>query len=164
MPVTSPSASTDNGFSQEDAAIIAQAQSIIARRIVGRSLITSWSMLETYVQLHIAPLRVECAHVLYLDGKNRLIEDVEIARGAVDHVSICKAEIIRGALTRDARAIIICHNHPSGDLTPSRSDIQTTKDIITACHLFEIAMHDHVITGPNQDASAFSMKAHGLLD
>ena len=98
--------------------------------------------------------------VLYLDRKNVLIADEEQARGTVDHVPVYPREIIRRALELNASALILVHNHPSGDPTPSRSDVEMTAAIDTACAAIGVTIHDHVIIGKETDAS---FRALGLL-
>jgi DNA repair protein RadC len=98
--------------------------------------------------------------VLYLDRKNTLIADEEQARGTVDHVPVYPREVAKRALEVNASAIILVHNHPSGDPTPSQADIDMTEQIELACQAIGVVVHDHVIIGRATDASFRSL---GLL-
>lgn len=117
-------------------------------------VISSFDALTTYCQLQLAPSRVEVFHVLFLDRKNRLIADLPLSTGTVDHVPVYIREVIRSALLNDASAMILVHNHPSGDPSPSTDDIQ----IIKAAKIFNIVVHDHLIVAPT---SHYSMKSKG---
>jgi len=103
---------------------------------------------------------VEQFRVLFLDRKNRLIADEVLGRGTVDRAPVYPREIMKRALDLEATALILCHNHPSGDPTPSQSDIDMTKHIITAAKPLSIAVHDHLIIGRENIAS---FKTLGLM-
>jgi len=98
--------------------------------------------------------------VLFLDRKNLLIADEVQSTGTVDHTPVYPREIVKRALELGASALILVHNHPSGDPTPSRADIDMTRAIVDAAHALKIAVHDHVIVGRSGHAS---FKAFGLL-
>jgi DNA repair protein RadC len=98
--------------------------------------------------------------VLFLDRKNRLIADEVQNRGTVDHTPVYPREIIKRALELTASAIILVHNHPSGDPTPSKADIQMTREIVAAAKALSIAVHDHLVVGRGGHAS---FKSLGLL-
>jgi DNA repair protein RadC len=103
---------------------------------------------------------VEQFRVLYLDRKNVLIADEEQARGTVDHVPVYPREIVRRALEVNASALILVHNHPSGDPTPSEPDIVMTRRIVQAAETMSIVVHDHLIIGKDRE---LSFRAQGLL-
>jgi DNA repair protein RadC len=103
---------------------------------------------------------IEQFRVLYLDRKNVLIADEEQARGTVDHVPVYPREIMRRALELTASALILVHNHPSGDPTPSEADISMTARIVTAGEVMGIAVHDHLIIGKSRE---LSFRSEGLL-
>lgn len=145
------------GFTEQEQATLQAARDVLASKPATRPVITSWDALNDYVMLNLQN-EVEVFHVLYLDRKNRLIEDVHAATGTVDHVPVYVREVIKGALLRDASAIILAHNHPSGDPAPSQGDITMTKDIAKACKVMGITLHDHVIAGAGR---VHSMKANG---
>ena len=90
---------------------------------------------------------VEQFHVLYLDRKNRIISDELLSTGTVDHVPVYPREVIKRALMLNASALILIHNHPSGDPTPSMADIEMTKKIVDAGQRLGVAVHDHIIVG-----------------
>lgn len=125
-----------------------------------RPVISSWSALLAYVKGQMAHRTREVFHVLFLDKKNALILDEEMGRGTVDHAPVYPREIVRRALEVESSAVILVHNHPSGDPTPSAADIDMTKQVIDACKALKIAVHDHLIAGANGVAS---FKALGLI-
>jgi DNA repair protein RadC len=98
--------------------------------------------------------------VLFLDRKNILIADEVQSAGTVDHAPVYPREVVKRALELGASALILAHNHPSGDSTPSRADIEMTREIVTAAKSLKIAVHDHLVIGRNGHAS---FKALGLL-
>ncbi len=103
---------------------------------------------------------VESFRVLFLDRKNALIADEEIARGTVDHVPVYPREVVKRALAHDASALILVHNHPSGDPTPSDADIAMTRQVAEAAASLSITLHDHIIVGADGERS---FRADGLL-
>jgi DNA repair protein RadC len=102
----------------------------------------------------------EAFRVLFLDKKNQLIADEVMNQGTVDHAPVYPREVMRRALELAASAVILVHNHPSGDQTPSSADIEMTRKIIDAARTLGIAVHDHVIVGR---AEVASFKALGLI-
>ena len=143
---------------QEQATIFA-AREILARHINRNPVLSSWAALMDYCALVVRG-EVERFHVLYLDRKNRLISDERLGVGTVDHVPVYPREVVRRALEVSASAVILVHNHPSGDQTPSSADIEMTRKIIDAARTLGIAVHDHVIVGR---AEVASFKALGLI-
>ncbi|WP_409019360.1 RadC family protein [Brevundimonas vesicularis] len=137
----------------------------VARRITKeeankRTVISSWSALLAYVRLSMQHEPREQFRVLYLDKKNQLILDEVQNRGTVDHAPVYPREVVRRALELSASAMIIVHNHPSGDPTPSRADIDMTRQIIEAARALSIEIHDHLIVG-RQGVASF--KQLGLM-
>ena len=118
-----------------------------------RPVVASWDKLIDYCSAQIAYSRVEEFHILFLDRKNALIKDERQQRGTIDHTSVYTREVIKRALELGASALILVHNHPSGDPTPSGTDISVTQDIINAAALLGIAVHDHLIIGRNGHTS-----------
>ena len=112
-----------------------------------RPLIGSWDKLIDYCNAQIAYAKVEEFHILFLDRKNALIKDERQQRGTIDHTPVYTREVIKRALELGASALILVHNHPSGDATPSNADIAVTKEIAKAAAVFDIAVHDHLIIG-----------------
>ncbi len=125
-----------------------------------RTVITSWSQLLAYVRLALAHESREQFRVLYLDKKNQLIADEVMNRGTVDHAPVYPREVMRRALELAASAVILVHNHPSGDPTPSRADIDMTKEVVEAGRALRIGVHDHLVVGRDGVAS---FKALGLM-
>ena len=120
----------------------------------------SWAALLDYLTIDMAHLTVERVRVLYLDTKNRLIRDEHVTDGSIDEASIHPREVIRRALDLGASALILVHNHPSGNPEPSRADIHITNQIAEAGRLLGIMVHDHVIIGREGHVS---LKAKGLI-
>ena len=158
-----PESGCQSGFSEQDLATLSTARLILQRKLHRANLISSWSMLTEYLVLSASQERVETFRVLFLNRKTVLIRDKIMGRGTVDHVPVYVREVLRSALLLDACAVILCHNHPSGDPRPSKDDIEMTQKIAEACKLFEITLHDHVIVGHGREDVAFSMKAEGLI-
>ena len=98
--------------------------------------------------------------MLYLDRKNVLIADEEQAKGTVDHVPVYPREVVKRALELNASALILVHNHPSGDPTPSEADISMTHQILDAAQVLGLTLHDHLIIGKSKE---LSFRAEGLL-
>ena len=120
----------------------------------------SWQALLDYLAIDMGHLRHERVRVLYLDTRNRLILDHLAAEGSVDEAAIPPREVIRKAFDIGATALILVHNHPSGDPEPSRADIQITSRIAEAGRLLNITVHDHVIVGRGRHVS---LRAKGLI-
>jgi DNA repair protein RadC len=132
-----------------------------AREAVGkRPVISSWSALLAYVKTALAHQAREQFRVLFLDKKNQLIADEIMNRGTVDHAPVYPREVMRRALELSASAVILVHNHPSGDPTPSGADIDMTRQVVDAGRSLRIAVHDHLIVGRDGVAS---LKALGLF-
>jgi DNA repair protein RadC len=125
-----------------------------------RPLLGSWQALIDYLTVDMAHLTVERVRVLYLDTRNRLILDHKVGDGTVDEAAIHPREVIRKAFDIGATALILVHNHPSGNPEPSRADIHITGLIAEAGRLLGITVHDHVIIGRD---GYVSLKAKGLI-
>ena len=138
----------------------ATAVRISKEQVSGRPVISSWSALLDYCRTALQHSATEEFRVLFLDKKNRLIADEFQARGTVDHAPVYPREIVKKALSLDASALILVHNHPSGDPTPSNADIEMTKRIGQAAKPFDIILHDHLVVGRDRTAS---FKQLGLL-
>ena len=138
----------------------ATALRLLETRVEGRPILSSWDALGDYLQAAMAHLPVEEVRVLFLNAKNMLIANEAMWRGSVDEAAVHVREVISRAIALGATAIIIVHNHPSGDPSPSQQDIRLTKDLIEAGRHMRVAVHDHVIVG-SQGRS--SMKALGLI-
>lgn len=140
--------------------IEAAAQRMARSRIMHRPVLSGWDAVLDYCHTAMAHREIEQFRVLYLDRKNVLIADEEQARGTIDHVPVYPREIIRKALELNASALILVHNHPSGDPTPSQSDITMTARIAQAADSMGITIHDHLIIGKSRE---LSFRAEGLL-
>ncbi|MGH7023603.1 MAG: RadC family protein [Caulobacteraceae bacterium] len=125
-----------------------------------RPVISSWSALLAYVRQAMAHEARERFRVLFLDKKNQLIADEVMGEGTVDHAPVYPREVVRRALEVGASAVILAHNHPSGDPTPSSADIDMTRQVIEAARALRISVHDHLVVGRDGVAS---FKALGLM-
>ena len=125
-----------------------------------KPVLGSWQALLDYLSIDMSHLKHERVRVLYLDTRNRLIDDHLAAEGSVDEAAIHPREVIRRAFDIGATALILVHNHPSGDPEPSRADIAITHRIAEAGRLLGVTVHDHVIVGRG---SHVSLRAKGLI-
>jgi DNA repair protein RadC len=116
-------------------------------------VVGTWDKLIDYCSAHIAHRKVEEFHILFLDRKNVLIRHERQQKGTVDHTPVYPREVVKRALELEASALILVHNHPSGDPTPSRADIAVTQDIKKAGEPLGVTLHDHVIIGRNRHVS-----------
>jgi DNA repair protein RadC len=138
----------------------ATALRLLETRIEGRPLLSSWEALGDYLQAAMAHSPVEEVRVLFLNAKNLLIANEAMWQGSVDEASVHVREVISRAIALGATAIIIVHNHPSGDSTPSSQDIRLTRNLVDAGKHMKITVHDHVIVGSQ---GRTSMSAMGLI-
>jgi DNA repair protein RadC len=138
----------------------AAAQRLARGKVIGKPAISSWDALLDYCSTRMARAPIEEFRILFLDRKNILIADEAQARGTVDHAPVYPREVVRRALELGASALVLVHNHPSGDPTPSRSDIAMTREIVAAAKALHIEVHDHLVIGRGNHAS---FKALGLL-
>lgn len=122
-------------------------------KVMRREVIGSWDALMAYCKAVMAYRDTEQFRILFLDTRNTLIADEEQAKGTVNHVPVYPREVAKRALELGATAIILVHNHPSGDPTPSRADIEVTESIEAACRAIGVALFDHIIIGKAEDAS-----------
>jgi DNA repair protein RadC len=129
-------------------------------KVARRPVISSWSALLAYVKAALAHEPREQVRILFLDKRNQLVADEVAGRGTVDHAPVYPREVVRRALELSASAIILVHNHPSGDPTPSSADVEITREIVEAGRALRILVHDHLVVGRDGVAS---FKALGLL-
>ena len=133
---------------------------LLRQRAIGRDVVSSWTELIDYCRAAMAHEEVEQLRLLFLDRKNRLIIDEVQQRGTVDHAPLYPREVVKRALELGASALILVHNHPSGDPTPSQGDIAMTHNVKEAAEKLGIVLHDHVVIGRGEYRSFRSM---GLL-
>ncbi|MEM7320807.1 MAG: DNA repair protein RadC [Pseudomonadota bacterium] len=122
-------------------------------RVMQRPVISGWDALLDYCHTSMAHRETEQFRVFYLDRKNVLIADEAQAQGTVDHVPVYPREVAKRALELNASALILVHNHPSGDPTPSQSDLDMTKRVQDACDALGLVLHDHIIVGKSTELS-----------
>jgi DNA repair protein RadC len=127
-------------------------------KVMQRSVISSWDDLIDYCRTVMAHRETEQFRILFLDNKNVLIADEEQAKGTVNHVPVYPREVAKRAMELNASAIILVHNHPSGDPTPSSEDITMTARIEAACETLGVRLHDHVIIGKELEVSFREMQ------
>lgn len=130
-------------------------------KVMQRHVISSWDAVLDYCHTVMAHRDTEQFRVLFLDKKNVLIADEAQSKGTVDHVPVYPREVVKRALELNASALILVHNHPSGDPTPSPEDIAMTQKVETAANALNITLHDHLIIGRSQE---LSFRSQGLLD
>ncbi|WP_029006261.1 RadC family protein [Azorhizobium doebereinerae] len=131
----------------------AAAQRVAKGQMRGRTVLSSWSAVLDYCRTAMAFADREQVRVLFLDKRNQLIADEVLHTGTVDHAPVYPREVVKRALEVSASALILCHNHPSGDPTPSRADIDMTRKIIDVAKPLGIEVHDHIIVGKDGHAS-----------
>ena len=124
-------------------------------------VLSSWDKLIDYCKANIAHGTVEEFHLLFLDRKNVLIKHERQQRGTIDHTPVYPREVVKRALDLNASALILVHNHPSGDPTPSKADIAVTRDIVNAAKPLGVTVHDHLIIGRGRHTS---LRDLGLLN
>lgn len=155
---------TVKGMGETSAAAL-KSVALAARRMArcevqDKPVLASWQALIDYLTIDMAHLNVERVRVLYLNTQNRLIQDHHVGDGSIDEAAIHPREVIRRGLDLGATALILVHNHPSGNPEPSRADIQITNRIAEAGRLLGITVHDHVIVGRQ---GYVSLRAKGLV-
>ena len=165
-PLLSTSAETLKREGVSDAAVaalkIAEASALrlLEARVEGQPVLSSWDALGDYLTAAMAHKRVEEVRILFLNAKNMLLANEALWQGSVDEASVHVREVIARAIALGATAIIIVHNHPSGDPTPSTQDIRLTRDLVEAGRHMKVTVHDHVIVGAQ---GRTSMRSLGLI-
>ena len=139
----------------------AAAHRLSRAKVMQRHVLSSWDALLDYCHTTMAHRETEQFRILFLDTKNTVIADEEQAKGTVDHVPVYPREVVKRALELNASALILVHNHPSGDPTPSDADIQMTQKINLAARALNITVHDHLIIGKSNETS---LRALGLFE
>ncbi len=141
-------------------AIGAASEHMLIEKIKGGPIIQSWTHLLDYCKMTMGQRKKEQFRVLFLDQKHRLIADEKQQEGTVDHTPVYPREVLRRALELSASSVILVHNHPSGDPTPSKDDIEMTKSIANAARSMNIKLHDHLIIA---SGGHYSFKSNGLI-
>lgn len=138
----------------------AAAHRLARARVMGRPLVGSWAALLDYCHTAMSHRDTEQFRVLFLDRRNTLIADEALAEGSIGHVPVYPREVVRRALDLGASALILVHNHPSGDPTPSPDDIAMTEKVRQAAAALDITLHDHLVIGRSREVS---FRTEGLL-
>jgi DNA repair protein RadC len=128
--------------------------------IMNKKALANWDALVAYCRTKMAESAIEEFHVIFLDKQNQIIADEQMGRGTVDHTPVYPREVIKRALEKNATALIIAHNHPSGDPSPSRADIDMTHKLRDLAQGFNIVLHDHLVVARG---AVLSFKEKGLL-
>ncbi|MDN5567251.1 MAG: DNA repair protein RadC [Paracoccus sp. (in: a-proteobacteria)] len=136
------------------------AQRMAKAKVLQREVLSSWQALISYCRTCMAYRETEQFRVLFLDRKNTIVADEALGSGSVGHVPVYPREVAKRALELNASAVILVHNHPSGDPTPSDADISMTAKVVAACGAIEVSVHDHVIIGKDSEVS---FREDGLL-
>lgn len=145
---------------QELKIVEAAAQRLMRARVMNQPILSSWDALLDYCHTAMSHRETEQFRILFLDRRNVLIADEEQARGTVDHVPVYPREVVKRALELSASALILVHNHPSGDPTPSEADIAMTAQVQDAARVLGITLHDHLIIGKSRE---LSFRSQGYL-
>jgi DNA repair protein RadC len=143
---------------QELKIVRAAALRMMQRQVMQKPVLGTWSQVVEYCRASMAYEAHELFRILFLDKKNRLIADEIQGEGTVDHTPVYVREVVKRALELSSTAIILVHNHPSGDPAPSRADIEMTKHIIDVAKPLGVVVHDHVIVGRQGHVSFRGMK------
>jgi DNA repair protein RadC len=138
--------------------VLAAAQRLARGEVQKRPALSSWSAVLDYCRAAQAFAEVEQFRILFLDKRNQLIADEVQQTGTVDHTPVYPREVVKRALELSATAVVLVHNHPSGDPTPSRADVQMTQTIVDIAKPLGIAVHDHIIVGKDGHASLKGLK------
>lgn len=133
------------------------AQRMAQGRVLQREVVSSWDALIAYCRTAMAHRETEQFRVLFLDRKNIVIADEALGRGTVGHVPVYPREVAKRALELNASALILIHNHPSGDPTPSPEDIAVTARVVDACAAIDVSVHDHIVVGKETEVSFRSL-------
>jgi DNA repair protein RadC len=141
-------------------AVQAAIQRVLKAEMIERPILSSWQGVLDYCHVAMAHARIEEFRLLFLDRRNALIADEVQQRGTVDHTPVYPREVVKRALDLGASAIILVHNHPSGDPTPSKADIEMTREVAKAARMMGIEVHDHLIIGRGKQTS---LRGLGLI-
>ena len=141
-------------------AVAAGARRMLREEVASRPVVSSWQQLLDYLSVAMKYEKTEQFRLLFLDRKNALIADEVQQRGTVDHAPVYPREVAKRALELHASALLMVHNHPSGDPTPSPGDVAITRDVAKALKAVGVTLHDHLIIGRRDNAS---FKSLGLL-
>jgi len=133
---------------------------LVRAEVMERPVLSNWDRLLDYLSAALARERVEQFRVLFLDARNRLLADEAQSRGTVNHTPVYPREVVKRALELHATALILVHNHPSGDPTPSHEDVAMTEEVRAAASVLSVALHDHIIIG---NGRWLSFRQQGLL-
>ena len=138
----------------------AATQRLLRGNVMQRPVMNNWDQLIDYLTAVVGHEKVEQFRVLFLDNRNRMVADEVLGRGTLNHAPVYPREVVKRALDRHAAALILVHNHPSGDPTPSREDVAMTREVQRAAEALRITVHDHIIMASGRWVS---FRREGLL-
>ena len=138
----------------------ATSERLLKEEVMDKPIIKSWTQLIDYCRMHIGHRATEAFHVLFLNSKLHLIADEQQGEGSVNHTPVYPREVVKRALELGAVSLILVHNHPTGDVTPSKEDIEITRQVVAAAKPLGISVHDHLIVGAKKH---FSFRSQGLI-
>lgn len=138
----------------------AATERLLREQVIDRPLIQSWSALLDYAKATMAHKKIEEFRILFLNRRNELIRDEVQQRGTIDHTPVYVREVVKRALELSAASIVLMHNHPSGDFSPSNADIDITNQVVNATRSVGISVHDHVIIS---ERGHYSFRANGII-
>lgn len=138
----------------------AATERLLREQVIDRPLIQSWSALLDYAKATMAHKKIEEFRILFLNRRNELIRDEVQQRGTIDHTPVYVREVVKRALELGATSIVLMHNHPSGDFSPSKADIDITNQVVNATRSVGISVHDHVIIS---ERGHYSFRANGII-
>ena len=152
------------GMGEAGAAALKTVQAAALRlsraEVINRPVLSNWERLMDYLNAVLAREQIEQFRVLFLDTRNRLLADEAQGTGTVNHTPVYPREVVKRALELQATALILVHNHPSGDPTPSRDDVEMTREVKQAAAALSIVLHDHIVIGNGRH---YSFRREGLL-
>lgn len=140
--------------------LLQAAQQLLLSRVRGTNVLTSPQAVRSYLQLRLSSLGHEIFAVVHLDAQHCVIDYVEMFRGTLTQTSVYPREVVKESLARDTAAVVLVHNHPSGNATPSPADVQLTSTLKDALQLIDVRVLDHFIVGGHE---IYSMAEHGLI-
>lgn len=129
------------------------AQRMAQAKVLQREVVSSWAALISYCRTCMAHRETEQFRVLFLDRKNTVIADEALGTGTIGHVPVYPREVAKRALELNASSVILVHNHPSGDPTPSREDVEMTLRVMASCEAIDVSVHDHIVIGKEAEVS-----------
>lgn len=150
----------DHDSNNEDDLIIKKALEILGRRVTDNHIMDNPENAKNFIRLYFSKMTVECFGVFLLDSNLKLIDAIEISKGTVGHATVYRRELVKLVLDKNASNIILTHNHPDGDVSPSDEDVDLTCELMKAMFAIDVSILDHLIAGHDK---VFSFSESGLI-